>query len=72
MFPFYLQAFVDYFSRGLHAEYKSKGIIVQVSSLFHVSVVATATFVSWQQKGISIFLFMSVWQIKDKDFLWSH
>lgn len=60
MFPFSLQAFVDYFSRGLHAEYKSKGIIVQVSSLFHVSVVATATFVSWQQKGISIFLFMSV------------
>lgn len=55
MFPFSLQAFVDYFSRGLNAEYKSKGIIVQVSSLFHVSVVTTATLVSWQQKGISIF-----------------
>jgi len=26
-----LQAFVDFFSRGLDAEYKSKGIIVQVS-----------------------------------------
>lgn len=25
------QAFVDFFSRGLHAEYKSKGVIVQVS-----------------------------------------
>lgn len=34
MFPFSFEAFVDYFSRGLHAEYKSKGIIVQVSSLF--------------------------------------
>lgn len=47
MFPFSFEAFVDYFSRGLHAEYKSKGIIVQVSSLFHVSVVTTATLVSW-------------------------
>lgn len=26
-----LQAFVDFFSRGLQAEYKSKGIIIQVS-----------------------------------------
>ncbi len=30
----YLQAFVDFFSRGLEAEYKSKGIIIQVSDNF--------------------------------------
>jgi len=60
---------VDYFSRGLHAEYKSKGIIVQVSSFsckcgYHSNIGVLVT------KGNQhILLFMNMTQIRDEDFL---
>lgn len=49
------QAFVDFFSRCLHEEYKSKGIFVQVSSLFQLNIPVVVWFPQqllpfWQQK----------------------